>query len=322
MAGFFSDIGEFFTGDKGNAAQGQANDLANQTAEEQAGIASGQDTLASGANAQAAGYDQGARESLGTNAADYVQKANAAAQGQAGQEASAASVEGAKNALMAARTAGLNRGQAAVQAGQQATQNYAGTLNNSLQLARQMYQNASQQFANQGTALAARGMNYQQAGQNARQFGYNARNQGNQQNLASAAQSAQAGGNTISGLASGAAMLLSDKNQKAGIVDSRLVDKVRGAPGAVLTPDLDQLIAKVKPVDYVYKAGSGEDPNLQRKGVLAQDLEKTSMGDNVKDTPQGKMIDAGQQTMSNTNLIVQLAQELYDLKGQLAARGK
>jgi len=37
----------------------------------------------------------------------------------------------------------------------------------------------------------------------------------------------------------------------------------------------------------------------------------------VVDTPQGKQIDIGQQTGSNTNLIVQLAQKMFELQDEI-----
>lgn len=82
---------------------------------------------------------------------------------------------------------------------------------------------------------------------------------------------------------------------------------------------LKQLVAKVKPVSFNYNDKSGEDTTKNRTGVLAQDLEKTDLKDNVIDTPSGKQVIDGQQTLSNTNLIIQLAQKMFELEAELKA---
>lgn len=199
MAGLFDDIGEFFTGDRARSAQNQANQLAEQTANVQKQQAAEQAALQKSAQEATGRYDTGTAESMGTNAADMMARANAASLPQAAQQANAASIGAARNALMAARTAGLNRGAAAVQAGQQSTQDYNQNLQSGLQQGRQQYGQNTQQFANRADTLANRGMQYQQQAQQARGIGAGAQTANNAQNLALANQSAQAGGGLLSG---------------------------------------------------------------------------------------------------------------------------
>jgi len=101
-----------------------------------------------------------------------------------------------------------------------------------------------------------------------------------------------------------------------------LVDSDKNLKRNIKTSNsLEELVAKVRPVNFKYNKKSSEDTNKNRVGVLAQDLEKTSMADNVVNTPNGKAVDVGQQTLSNTNLIIQLAQKVFELEAQLKARG-
>jgi hypothetical protein len=87
MAGFFDNIGEFFTGAKAKKAEEEQARQQAQAQEER------------NRNAQAgAGFIQGASQSMGTNAADYMSRANAAATGQAQNEALIASQQATRNA--------------------------------------------------------------------------------------------------------------------------------------------------------------------------------------------------------------------------------
>lgn len=283
----------------------------------------------------AAGYNKGAQESMGANAQDYMRKANAAAQGQAEQAAQAGSTASARQQLMAARAGGLNKGQAALRAGQAAGDSYTNQYQQGLESGRSQYGQAAGQFGQMGAQQQQIGMQGRQAqgqlqtgimqgGLQQQGMGLGAQTQGAAAQAAqatAAAQAAQAradkqaaaGGGAFSGILSGVGSILSDKTQKSNIVDSMLA-KLKGGKD-----DLQELVENVEPVDYNYKPGSGEDPTKERKGILAQDLEKTGMADNVQDTPQGKMVDTGQQTLSNTNLIVQMAQKLFDMEAELKA---
>jgi len=250
-----------------------------------------------------------ARADMGTNTADYMRKANEAAQSQASQSAQAGATQGARQALMAARSAGLNKGQASMRAGQQAGDAYTNQYQQGLESGRNQYQSGVQQrqalgAQQQGLGIQQQGMGLQgQLSTTAQQYplAINQANVAQQQGVQS--QAAGAGG--LGGFLSGIGQLFtSDENCKENIGKSST---------------LDELVKKVKPVDFNYTKESGEDATKNRVGVLAQDLEKTSMKDNVVDTPEGKKIDAGQQTLSNTNLIVQLAEELFTLKSELKA---
>jgi hypothetical protein len=290
MAGIFGDIAEFFTGDK----QRKADKAAAQQQQE----VRRQQEQASKLGEQ---YMQGAGQSMGANAAEYMQKANQAAQGQAAQEAQMTTQQATRNALQAARTAGVNKGQAAMLGSQQAGQTYNQALQSGLQSGRQQYQSAAQQFA--GIGQNQQSLAQGSAGQAL---------QGAQAQQQAAAGGAATTGQMLGGIAQGAINVV--PQIAAAFSDRHLKTDIKPSSGG-----LEELLAKVRPVDFRYTPESGEDPTKARKGVLAQDLEKTSMADNVIDTPEGKMVDTAQQTLSNTNLIAQMAEELYDLKAQLKA---
>jgi hypothetical protein len=313
MAGLFGDIAEFFTGSKQNSAEKQQKEAMKQgkAAADQGLAATG--TAITGLTDQGREaadlggyYNRGARESMGANAADYMAKANAAAQGQAGQEAQESATQAARRALGTIRTGGVNRGAAALAAGQQAGDVYSGSLRDALNTARDRYGRATAEFAGQGAQQQQLAQNAYQGigglGTSQTATGINARLSGGQSLANQGAQSAQQGGGLLQGVSS---YLFSDERLK------ELIDK-----GAKKN-SIDDLVKKVRPVSFNYKAESGEDPSKKWEGVLAQDLEKTDMKDNVVDTPAGKMVDTKQQTMSNTNLLVQLAQRVVELEQQL-----
>lgn len=140
MAGLFDDVKEFFTGDKQKGAEKRTKELAHQgnamaelgsgqaegaaralgaggaASQEQANLLRGQQNRAN------AGVDA----SLGANAAETSRLANQTAQGIASQNAGLSSMQAARQAISAARTGGVNRGQAALAAGQNVGQNYTG----------------------------------------------------------------------------------------------------------------------------------------------------------------------------------------------------
>jgi hypothetical protein len=307
MAGFFENIGEFFTGDKARAAEAEATRV-RQLAEAQAAQdrAAAKEVARKAAETQEVAQKDVAqtRADLGGSASEFMQKAQTAAEGQASQAAQAGATYGARNALMAARSAGLNRGQAALRAA------YTNQYQQALESGRNQYQNAVQQRQGLGTSQQQMGLQREGTGMQGVSNVYGQSmpmilgqiNQ--QQGWGTRDQAAGAGaiGGALSGISDIVKLVSSDKNAKDNIEKST---------------SLDDLVKKVKAVDFNYKKESGEDPEKNRVGILAQDLEKTSMKDNVIDTPDGKKIDAGQQTLSNTNLIVQLAEELFALKAEL-----
>ena len=81
--------------------------------------------------------------------------------------------------------------------------------------------------------------------------------------------------------------------------------------------NLDEVAEKVPSHSYNYKPGLGEDPSKRYVGVMAQDLEKTSMKDNVIDTPKGKAIDVAKQTGSNTAMISEAAKRIKRLEAMI-----
>jgi hypothetical protein len=352
--GFFDDIGEFFTGAKGKkaaadqaAAVQQAVNLGKEVmGAGQAAAAGGAETAKQGiagmseaqkqAAAQAARMQGGAAASMGENAAEYMQRANQAAEGQSAQAAQAGSTASARQALAAARSAGLNKGQASLRAAQGAGDTYTQQYQGGLESGRNQYQQGTQQFAQLGESAANRqgalaqgigqlGASQQATGLQTQAQGAAAASgagmSGANAQAQAAGQSGAAGGSALGGGLMALGTIFSDKNLKENVTESNTIDKLfqKVKQPTVNKDPLKELASKVKPVEFNYTPESGEDPGKRRTGVMAQDLEKTSMKDNVIDTPQGKMVDAGQQTMSNTNLIVQMAQKLFDMEAELKA---
>jgi hypothetical protein len=318
--GLFDDIGEFFTGAKAKAGEDQANRDRAQAQQELNAIsqAGAQNVAAGNVNTQegvagvneAAGRIASGADFAEQQARNYGQNANAIAT----QQATEGSTNAARQALMAARAAGLNRGQASLRAsqgaGDQYSQQYQGALQNVQNQALQQQNMALQGRSAQGNlrqGVANTGLQQMGMGNQAQLESINSRMGITGAQQAQANASGAAGGSFISGI------LKSDENVKDNIKPSNIDDLVKKAK----SDPIADLVAKVRPVDFNYKPESGEDPTKNRVGVLAQDLEKTSMKDNVVDTPEGKQIDVGQQTMSNTNLIVQLAQKVMELESQL-----
>ena len=124
-------------------------------------------------------------------------------------------------------------------------------------------------------------------------------------NNANAAANRQ--GNLISGLGQAGMMVaMSDENEKKGVVDG----------GKSVQSFLDQISAK----QYQYKDqanGSGD-----QVSPMAQDLEKTSMGNQmVMDTPQGKMVDYGKGFGAILASQAHLNERLNKMEGKGYARG-
>jgi len=291
--GFFDDVGEtlFGTASKGRADAAVQESLASQRAASQAaqGIQKEQGALAGQ-------YGKGLQQSMGANAADYMNLANQAAQGQAAQSAQAGTTQAIRNALQASRSSGLNKGQSALAGAQQAGNAYTGLYQGGLESGRNQYQNAANTFGaqtNQATANQMNALNTQAniaAGQ-----GTNAQNQ--------AANAQGAFNSTMGAIGKGigaVGQLLSDKNAKEDIKGSS---------------SLDEIMKKIKPVDFKYKEGTGMDGE-DRTGVLAQDLEKTPLAAAVMDTPQGKQINTDELSPAVLNLVLQLAQKVKDLEGR------
>jgi hypothetical protein len=309
MAGIFDDIGEFFTGNK-----------ARQAEEEQRQRQQAVDAQAAAANAAAEqNYGQAntlsgqVANDIGGSTAEYMQKANEAATTQADQSANVAAKSGIRNQLMAARSAGLNKGQSTLRAGQGAGDIYTNNFQQGLQSGRNQYQQGvsqrqgiSQDQFNRGATRSDQGMNYSAMGT---QMGQGQQDAANRQGAT--------GGETTGGVLGGVLGVLSDETQKENIQSSNslqdLLAKMKG-------PSIQETVEKVPAIDYNYKQGSGEDSSKQQSGVPAQAIEETAMKGNVIETPRGKEVDPGKQEVSNLGLIVQLGQMVMDLQKQLGGK--
>jgi hypothetical protein len=293
-------------------ATGQAAGLSAQQAGEAAGMGKG--------------YDTGAKESMGKNAADYMQKANAAAQGQASQAGQAAATAGARSAAQAARASGVNKGQAALAGAQQAGDIYSQTYQQGLESGRGQYSNAAQQFAGQGQEMAnrqlsARGQElgaYGQQGNLAGQTGTLSQGQG-ALGLQNAALTSGVGSDQYS----------QGQEQNQGLWNA--VGSVSGAVGGLISSDkrlkkdikstpemLDAIVAKLKGKSFEYKDEVG-DPGPQI-GVMAQDLEQTPLAPVVEETPAGKEINTDKLSTANLDLILEMARRIHDLEAKVGGK--
>jgi len=288
-------------------------------------------------------YDAATKESMGKNAAEYMQNAQNSAQSGANQAGNAAMLQGTKGALQAARSSGLSKGQAALTSGQQAGDIYSNVYQGGLESGKNQYMQGTQQLAGQGAEMANRGV--QQQGLQAQQQGlqqgaaggeqgalnttlgmYGAQNaaiNGQQNAAAQQAQQAQNGmqnaantagqtWGTIGTLAGVGANMLSDERTKTKVEDLRKqVDSL----------DLKKIAKSIRPVKFEYKDGAQNIdakavPGVEHLGVMAQDLEKTPLASVVKTGDDGiKRIDTAELTPALLNLVIQLAQKVQNMEG-------
>lgn len=96
------------------------------------------------------------------------------------------------------------------------------------------------------------------------------------------------------GLSAGAALLFSDERVKDDIKDGYGV--------------LARVTKVVGPKSFKYRGD-----NVERQGIMAQDLEKTPLAHTVVDTPDGKMVDTRQLTTANTGMITELSKKVDSL---------
>jgi hypothetical protein len=280
MADFWQGIGDFFSNplDPGAAGRARSQQSAGQEAATAGAAAAGQ--LGSDQAAAGRGYDAGAAASMGANAGEYMAKQRAAAAQGAGDAATQAS----RKSMQAARTAGLNKGQAALAGAQQAGDVYSGGLERGMD----RYAQGTQMFANQGNAKA--GLGLQGAGLQG-QIGVGQQGAGTQAMQANQ-QAGQGFWSGVGGLAT-AALGLSDRNAKEGIQQAQVIDRAA---------------LRIKPVRFRFKEGGGENV-----GVIAQDVEKV-FPENVTETPAGKAIDLAKQTGTNTAMLMEAINRLRDLE--------
>lgn len=213
---------------------------------------------------------------LGSSATDFMNKQDTAASASAGREADMAAKGAARNAIKAAKTAGANSGQAALMASQNTGDTYQGALQKGLDSGRNRYGQATELGLKQGSELAGR-----EATNRNLQLGAASAMTGAGNSIAGAGAAQQQAGNDkrnstfggIGGVLGGLGAIFSDSRLKYGTRSS----------------EIDELIDKVKPVDFHYKdEGNDEEKHI---GVIAQDLEKTEIGKPaVNETPIGKSI--------------------------------
>lgn len=113
------------------------------------------------------------------------------------------------------------------------------------------------------------------------------------------------GGLFSAGAALGGAALLSDERMKTGIED--------------LPPqDVEAFLEAAAGHRYKYREGSGEDPNRERVGVMAQDLEGTDVGSTfVDEGPDGtKRIDTGKGYGAMLAAMHEMHARIKELEGQ------
>ncbi len=326
----FEDIGEFFTGDQAKAAEAKRSEQEKLAMQQAQGAAQGVSdvtqrsiTSADQANKEAARYGSQVASDMGGSTAEYMRKANQAASNQAGQAGQAAAKGASRAALQAARTAGINKGQAALTGAQQAGDSYTNAYQGGLESGRQQYQSGVAQRQGAANDAYGRGERATQTAGALQSGMYNtslgAAMGSNQAGAQQAQQSGAQGGGLLSGITSAVGTLFSDERLKddvsaSGASIEDLINKAKGIGR------IEKLAETVDPVDFNYKPESGEDPNKRNVGVMAQDIEQTDMADNVMDTPKGKTVDIGKQTMSNLNYIVELSRvvtQLYDELQQL-----
>jgi hypothetical protein len=175
MAGLFDNIGEFFTGAKGNKAEKLAQQAGKQgskafkagTAESEAGAGTlGKNALSSQEQAgllrdQQNRANTGVAGSLGGNAAETAAMANESARQNASQNAGLSSMQAARRAISAARTGGLNQGQAALAAGLQTGQNYMGGYQTGIDQGLNEYNQAVGQHQTEANSLASQAQSEQ-----------------------------------------------------------------------------------------------------------------------------------------------------------------
>jgi hypothetical protein len=231
---------------------------------------------------KAYGKESGYRDTLmgGVAGQSYdPAKAMQFAQGQAKEQAARDTDAASRQAIKAARTAGINPAQAALIAGQKTSDVYGQAMNSAQQQALQQYNQSIQ--AQQQAASLTGGMQNQLL-----------------PNAVGLKQSEAAN-----------ALAQAQMGQQAGQNNMDFWGRILGgfAPlGAGLLASDERVKDNVKTVSYTYKGS-----NRPEMGVLAQDLEKTPLSTSVVEGPGGvKMIDTKRLTTQNTAMIADLARKV------------
>lgn len=154
----------------------------------------------------------------------------------------------------------------------------AGLMNRNVMNANSNIQNEMAQNSAVNRLVEQQGAQQQLASQIGQQRGVAA--QVGMANVQATQQQRQSDNQFLGNLGAAGAMAFSDENLKTN------KKKNASALNAV-----DEFLNSVKPYEYNYKGGDDTD----RFGVMAQDLEKSKIGDQmVSDTPEGKVVDYGQ----------------------------
>jgi hypothetical protein len=330
--GFWDDVGEALFGTKtaaagregvaaGSAGSAAASRAAGSASQAASGVGSQAQGMTTQALAQGRGYDQGAAQSMGANAADYLGKARADAEGAASKQAQQASTQGTQAALRASRSSGLNAGQAALASGQQAAGTYQNALAQGTQQGIQNYMGAAGQFAGQGAEMAGRanaGIQNQLGATGQQLNAAQAQAQAAQaqaaigaQQQAQANQTAQTTWGAIGNVAGAVApMIASDVNVKKNI--EGILDKV-GIREKKPASTLDEILRKIDPVKFDYQ---NEPDGTDHIGTIAQQVEDSPLKNAVVDTPQGKALNTAELSASYLPIIIEMATRIKALEGK------
>jgi hypothetical protein len=257
--------------------------------------------------AQQLSFSQGAAQRAAQASRDIAGQASQARQNSLGQMASTAQsmesqglqLQGQK-ASASERIEQFNKGVAKddTQARRDYTQNLAQTANQQQMynkgLIQQNFQNQMSKATGMGSALG------NQAGMFANQAGMQA----------NASQQQAAGNRALLQMGAQTAMM-SDKNVKKEITN---------APENYVKNQVEEMYKQLDPKTYSYKDekfGQGE-----RSGILAQDLEKSKLGNSmVKETSEGKAVDIPKATGSLLAAVAQLQKKVDSLEGKKFADG-
>lgn len=237
-------------------------------------------------------YNRGTQ--YGDQAADWINTG-----GQSGKLASQAGAQAGGVAGGTARSLGLNAAQAAKQGGQQGASTYGDMYKSIYGMGAGTLSGLSGQYLNSSAAQGGLANQSSSIMSGAGLGGMGT----------AAGQQAQGAGQTsgaLSGIVSTVLSLVSDKDAKKEIRDSKDI--------------LNHVFSKVNPKTFKYKDnGPGADGEKEHVGIMAQDLEKTPLAGAVKNGPEGKTIDVGQLTAGNTAMIGELNKKLEKMMEYIKA---
>jgi hypothetical protein len=294
VGNFFKDSGEFLFGTE---TAKKAAEITQGVVDASKGIAASGQQMADESAAMGKTYDQGAAQSMGANAADYMQKANQASQQNAANQAALSTRQGAREQIKAMRTGGMNSAASAARAGQQAGRNYAGAYQQGQREGVGQYMQGANQFANQGAEMSGR----RAAGLGVQVNALGIQMGGGQEQRSTADAKAQNTAN-VGQMALGA-VLPSDERVKKDIQPAN-------------SERIAQILAKIDPVKYKYtddRLGKGE-----QIGVTAQNLEDAGLGGAVEETENGsKMVNGAKMEAFNTDAIKMLNDKIDTILTQL-----